>query len=116
VKDSDALRFRVGRNSDHLITPFQCDWCLFRLLTGRFPLATSRHDDQLLCLLHRANLDSLWGCETTTVAANRRNLNQLIRLLSDQIEVEPHLPRLRPFPAQDVFGVTAAVAMLAKSL
>jgi len=34
VKDSDAQRFRVGHNGDHLITPFQCDWCLFRLLTG----------------------------------------------------------------------------------
>ena len=116
VQDSDALRFRVGRNGDHLITPFQCDWCLFRLLTGRFPLAASRHDDQLLCLLRRANLDSLWGRETTTVEANRRNLNQLIRLWSDHIGVEPQLPRLGPFPTQDVFGVTAAVAMLAKSL
>jgi len=116
IKDSDASRFKVARNGDHLITPFQCDWCLFRLLTGRIPSDLSRHDTQLLCLLRRANLDSLWGRETTTVAANRRNLNQLIRLWSDNIGVDPQLPPLGPFPSQDVFGVTAAVAMLAKSL
>jgi len=85
------------------------------MLTGRVPSA-SRHDDHLMCILRRANLDSLWGRETTTVAANRRNLNQLIRLWSDQIGVEPLLPPLGPFPDQDVFGVTAAVAMLAKSV
>jgi len=115
VKESDARRFKVGRNGDHLITPFQCDWCLFRALTGRIPGASSRHDDYLLCLLRRANLDSLWGRETTTVAANRRNLNQLIRIWSEHIGVEPQLPSLGPFPVKDVFGVTAAVAMLAKS-
>lgn len=115
VKESDAERFKVGRNGDHLITPFQCDWCLFRLLTGRIP-TSSRHDDRLLCLLRRANLDSLWGRETSTVSANRRNLNQLIRLWCDQIGVDPQLPALGPFPAHDAFGVTAAVAMLAKSL
>lgn len=67
-------------------------------------------------MLRRANLDALWGRETTTVAANRRNLNQLIRLWSEHIGVEPQLPALGPFPAHDAFGVTAAVAMLAKSL
>ncbi len=50
------------------------------------------------------------------MAANRRNLNQLIWLWSDHIGVDPQFPALGPFPLQDVFGVTAAVAMLAKSL
>jgi hypothetical protein len=113
VKESDASRFKVARNGDHLITPFQCDWCLFCLLTGRIPSDLLRHDSQLLCLLRRANLDLLWGRETTTVAANGRNLSQLTCLWLDHIGVDPQLPTLGPFPSQAVFGVTA---MLAKSL
>jgi hypothetical protein len=55
----------------------------------------SWHDDFLLCLLQQANLDTLWGRETSTIAANHRNLNQLIQLWC--------------------FWVTATVAMLAMS-
>jgi hypothetical protein len=78
VNDDDQFRFRQARNGDHLMTPFQCDWCLFRLLTGRAPRASSQHDDFLLYVLRRSNLDAFWGRESSTVLANRRNLDQLI--------------------------------------
>jgi hypothetical protein len=83
--------------------------------------ACSLAESPLICCAmianwQRANLDLLWGRETTTVAANGKNLSQLTRLWLDHIGVDPQLPTLGPFPSQDVFGVTAAVAMLAKSL
>jgi hypothetical protein len=40
VNDDDRFRFRQARNGDRLMTPFQCDWCLFRLLTGGAPRAS----------------------------------------------------------------------------
>lgn len=116
AKESDSLRFRQARDGDHLITPFQCDWCLFRLLTGNIPNPTRREDEFLMCLIRRANLDAFWGREPNTVSANRRNLDQLIRLWSSVITRDPPLPPLGPFPNQDIFGVSVAVGMLAKSL
>lgn len=112
----DTLRFRQARDGDHLMTPFQCDWCLFRMLTGRIPSVFNRQDDFLLCLLRRCNLDAFWGREESTVLANRRNLDQLIRLWTEQVGLQPALPQLGPFPHQDVFGVTVAIGMLLKSL
>jgi len=60
---NDEDHFSQARNSDHLMTPFQCDWCLFRLDTGRIPRSTSRHDEFLMCVLRRCNLDAFWGRE-----------------------------------------------------
>jgi hypothetical protein len=115
-KPSDAFRYKQARNGDQLITPFQCEWCLFRLLTGTIPNLTRREDTFLMCLLRRANLDAFWGRETNTVLANRRNLDQLLRLWYTATLREPCLPSVGPFPTVDVFGVTVAVAMLVKSL
>lgn len=114
--EEDQFRFRQARNGDHLVTPFQCDWCLFQLLTGRVPSRASRHDDFLLCVLRRANLDAFWGRESSTVVANRRNLDQLIRVWDSLLDSPPVLPALGPFPLYDCFGVTVAVGMLVKSL
>lgn len=37
VKPKDALRFHQACDGDHLMMPFQCYWCLFRMLIGPFP-------------------------------------------------------------------------------
>ena len=114
--EEDQFRFRQARNGDHLMTPFQCDWCLFRLVTGRVPRSTARHDVFLLCILRRCNLDAFWGRESSTVLANRRNLDQLIHLWDNLLDTTPVLPSLGPYPAYDCFGVTVAVGLLVKSL
>jgi hypothetical protein len=112
VKPSNAERYMCGRSGDHLMTPFQCDWCLFRVLTGRNPLPSDRKDEYLLCLLRRCNLDAFWAREVSTVASNRRNLDQLINLWETQVGLSPQLPRMGPHPTTDVFGVSIAVGML----
>jgi len=115
AEEDDCLRFKEARNGDHLMTPFQCDWCQFRVVSGRLPRADSREDEWLLCLLRRANLDALWGRERSKVVANQRNIDWMIQIWS-QIGIGPALPEFGPFPSRDMFGMTVAVAMLAKSL
>lgn len=107
----------MARDGDHLITPFQCDYCLFVMLTSRAPLQLNRQDALLQCCIRRANLDAFWGRESSTVLANRRNLNQLLSLWDSQVGIPPNaLPPLGPYPNHDLFGVSVAVGMLLKSL
>lgn len=70
-----------------------------------------------MCCLVRANLDAFWGRANTTVLANRRNLDQLVKLW-DEVGLTPDhlLPPLGPYPDKDVQGVGVAVAMLVKSM
>lgn len=69
-----------------------------------------------MCVLRRCNLDAFWGREESTVLANKRNVDQLLRLWQEQVGLTPSLPNLGPFPTTDVFGVNVAVGMLLKSL
>jgi hypothetical protein len=111
----DRLRYKCARNGDHLVTPFQCHFCHFQILTLRNPIQGDPRDEMLLCCLTRANLDACWSRETSTIDANRRNLAQVIQIWK-QMGIRPHvLPPLGPHNPQDLFGMAAAVAMLSKS-
>jgi hypothetical protein len=65
----EKLRYRHARDGDHLLTPFQCDLCMFRNLQHRNPIPQNHQDDLLLCCIRRANLDAMWGRESHTVSA-----------------------------------------------
>lgn len=113
---SDGLKYKAARNGDHLITPFQCQFCLFRLLTRRIPDPDNHKDEWLMCCLVRANLDAFWGRAPSTIVANRRNLDQLMKMWNE-VGLAPDLllPALGPYPDEDVQGIGVAVAMLVKS-
>jgi hypothetical protein len=100
-----------GRDGDHLITPFQCDLCVFRNLLGRNP---TKHDAQLLACICQVNLDALWGRETATVHASKRAITQMQDMWK-QLQVPPSLPALGPHPLEDTFGYGVAIAMVWKS-
>jgi hypothetical protein len=104
-----------AREGGHLLTPFQCNLCMFRNLQGRDPLKAYAKDDLLLCCIRRANLDAVWGRETHTVQTTLRSLSQLTRQLLI-VGLHPNLPPLGPYPVEDLFGVRVAVGMLLKSL
>ena len=111
----DATRFRVARAGDHLLVPFQCDLCSFQNLTRRNPSSSSPQDDFLLCCIRRANLDAVWGRESTTVSATLRGARQLLsfwRVAHLPIE----LPARGPFPVGNSLGLRVAIGMLIKSL
>jgi hypothetical protein len=112
---TDATRHRVARPGDHLLVPFQCDLCSFRNICSRNPAADSPQDTFLLCCIHRANLDAVWGREPSTVNATLRGVHQLITLWRvAHIPVE--LPAQGPFPVSDSLGLRVAVDMLIKLL
>jgi hypothetical protein len=116
LHSSDEAKFKTAWNGDHCITPFQCHFCLFRLLTRRIPDASNHKDEWLMCCLVRSNLDAFWGHEPSTVVANHRNLDQLLKMWGE-VGLTPNLllPALGPYPDEDVQGVSVAVAMLVKS-
>jgi len=111
----DEMKFKVGRDGDHLVTPFQCHFCHFPILTHREPIEGNPKNALLLCCLIRANLDALWSRESSTVRGNRRGMEQLVQIWR-KTGIKAHvLPPLGPHPPRDSFGMAAAVAMLVKS-
>jgi len=108
-------RFRVARDGDHLLTPFQCDLCCFRNLQRRDPVIGLAKDDLLLCCIRRANLDAVWGREPHTVSATLRGVRHMVCLWG-KVDLAPNLPPLGPYPVADSLGMGVAIAMLLKSL
>lgn len=111
ARDEDLQRHLHARDGDHLLTPFQCDLCVFRNLKGRNPGA---HDTFLLATIRQVNLDALWGRESATVAATLRGVRQTVTALR-QVQLPPPFPPLGPHPMGDSMGYSTAIAMLVKS-
>jgi hypothetical protein len=113
--EEDRFRYARGRDGDFLLTPFQCDLCVFRNLQLRDPAGGSLQDDLLLCCIRRVNLDAVWGRESSTVAATLRSAKAMIRVWQ-MVGVMPPFPPLGPHPVGDSFGYGVAIAMVLKSL
>ena len=113
--EDEQARHMHARDGDHLLTPFQCDLCLFRNIQGRDPSAHDPKDELLLCCIRRANLDAVWGGESHTVQATLRAMRQLVTQLA-LVGVDPKLPALGPHPVSDSCGIRVAIGMLLKSL
>ena len=60
-------KYCVGRRGDHLLTPFECDRCIFAKLKSRLPFNEAPKDKLLLAVIRRINLDALWSRESSTV-------------------------------------------------
>ncbi len=94
-----------------MVTPFQCDTCVFHNLHGRNP---GVQDLLVMECIRQMNLDALWGRESATVESTLRATRQTIKLLK-QVRMEPPYPLLGPFPVADNLGYAVAIAMLLKS-
>ena len=110
---SDALRYKAGIDGSHLMTPFQCDLCIFRNLYGRNPRPVTS-DEEGLTVIRRMNLDSIWSREPSTISKNINSLSRLIRTCVGS-GFEPQLPKLGPFPVKDESGFCVAFSMLMHS-
>lgn len=110
----DQRKYLHARDGDHLITPFQCDLCVFRNLQHRNPTASHLQDDFLLCCIRRVNLDAVWGRESSTVDSTLRGAKQMVRYWSS-VGLKPTFPPLGPYPVSDSFGFSVAISMLLKS-
>jgi hypothetical protein len=101
----------AGRDGDHLLTPFQCDLCVFRNLKHCNP---GDGDPLLMACIRQVNLDALWGREAATVDSTLRGAKQTIKVLQ-QVGVPPPFLPLGPYPVGDPFGYAIAIAMVLKS-
>lgn len=116
VLPQDTQRFKYARDGDHIMTPFQCDTCLFYLLKQRPPQEDNIKDSLLLTTIRRVNLDAFWSREPSTVAQNKQNFAKMVEVL-DRVGLEPQAPPLGPFPLdKDILGVSVAIAVVLRSL
>ena len=96
--------------------PFQCDLCHFRNIQKRNPDTAKYAKDALaLACIRRANLDSLWSREPSTVARNAGQARTMEEL-GEALGFESVGPPMGPFPLEDTFGMKIACVTLMKSL
>jgi hypothetical protein len=113
-RESDANRYKTGIDGSHLMTPFQCDICIFRNLYKRDPRSVTA-DKENLVVIRRMNLDSIWSREPSTISKNAQSLARLIRTCEGS-GFCPELPKLGPFQVKDKSGFCVAFSMLIHSL
>jgi hypothetical protein len=111
VISGDELRFQVGRTGDNLMTPFQCDMCHFRNMTGRDPSMVSADDRKSLKFVRKANLDALWSREPSTVNGNLLQARKM-ETCGEDIGIKTVSPPMGPFPFEDTFGMKVACTLL----
>ena len=86
-----------GRRGDHLLIPFECDYCIFLKLRGNHPDPSNPKDELLMACIRRMNLDAFWSREKKTVEMNADRaerqiyLSELVGLKGPFIQ-EDHLP------------------------
>jgi hypothetical protein len=105
--------FLEAREGDHLVCPFECDYCAFFRLRGHSPFRDDNTDQLLLTYIRRANLDAFWCRRPGTVYG-------LNRLLKEQIEIGETfgfnmLDCLGPFGRFYDSGMKAAIGILWRS-
>jgi hypothetical protein len=106
--------YRVGRNGDHLLTPFECDGCIYKKLRGVAPEHDPQRNELLEACIRQANLDAFWSRATSTVRANR-DKTKLALELSEELGLEGPYEHTCYLPAHDHCGYQVAVQMLLAS-
>lgn len=110
----DSDMFLCARAGDTLMTPFQCEFCLFQNIHGRNHLRIRPEDRLSMKLLRRANLDAFWARTSNTV---QTNLGLVRRYIKTEIELDVDtMPPRGPMPLEDTQGAGTAMVMLKRSL
>ena len=110
----EANKYGQARVGDHLITPFECDRCIFIKLKGRLPIKVAIKDRLLLAGIRRVNLGALWGRETSTVKRNLAGVKKIIYASASAGLVGPFI-LYGPMPAFDYCGYEIAIDMVLAS-
>jgi hypothetical protein len=112
---ADSSRFMKARRGDSLMTPFECDLCVFRKLRKREPDATKPIDVYLQAGIRRILLDALWSKETTTVSGTASKIAEGLRI-STSLDLTGPYPEPGPLPAYDHCGYEVALQVVMSSL
>jgi hypothetical protein len=106
--------YKVARDGDHMLVPFECDLCIFRKLKSRNPLPGNQQDTLLMACLRRANLDAFWSRAKSTVLTNRDKVAFAIRMSAAGGLLGPYESD-GPLPEEDHCGYEVAFEMLLHS-
>ena len=110
----DPTDFCVGGRGDHIMTPFECDLCVFRKLRKSNPKRNSPQDRLLLGVIRRMNLDAFWSRATGTVVQNADRARMGIEL-SFILGLEGPYEDKGVYPAHDHCGYEIAAVILMHS-
>jgi hypothetical protein len=116
TRPGEEKRFLEARSGDHMMTPFQCDLCHFRNMMGRNPVKALWSDREILDYVRRANLDTFWSREVSTVAKNLSAARKMERKVADRLGLPSITPPMGPFLLKDDGGMAIAIAVLDRSL
>ena len=113
-KTINTCDYEEARDGDHLITPFQCDLCVFRRLKNLNPDPDSKTDKLVLDYIRRANLDAFWSRARGTVKNNKGTIDRIIKGFSPFGLAGPFYDK-GPTPSYDHAGYETAIALLIDS-
>lgn len=116
MEEDDREKFKVARDGDHMLVPFQCDICQFLNIHNRFPIKGNHADDLLLICIRRVILDSMWARERSTVRSNLYEIRRYVKLQATLGLEHQALPPQEPFPLRDDWGIRFACAMVLRSM
>ena len=105
------MDFLRARDGEHLMTPFECDLCIFRKLRKIDPRPDNSQDELLLVCIRRINLDAFWARASTTVNQNRRQVNASLKF-SKLLGLPGSFEHKGPYPTHDHCGYEVACNML----
>jgi hypothetical protein len=110
-KHRPAQQYTHGRNGDHLITPFECDLCIFRKLRRHSPDITLLVDQRLLDCIRRVNLDAFWSRASSTVKGNHDRVKVSLQI-SKNMGLDGPYYHDGPMPDYDYCGYELAIQMV----
>ena len=111
TQEKRVKRLNTGVKCAHLVVPFQCETCWFRLLENREP---QPEDKFYIACLRRANLDAIAGRSKDTIVGHANRAARIIRNCRE-INKTPSFPPRGPFPDHDCVGMGVAVEMVQES-
>ena len=110
-------RYKMGRDGDHLMCPFECDVCHFRNMNKRDPDIDSSKDRFTMESIRRANLDACWAREASTVKSNLNRVRADYQYTCQLFSVgDDFLPCMGNPVLEDRLGMRVALATLGASL
>ena len=95
-----------------MITPFECDFCIFRKLRLRDLDRTNVQDNYLMICIRRMNLDAFWSKAPSTVKQNATLVKRMIESSAKVGNLHGPFERASPLPPHDHCGYHIAFLML----
>jgi len=110
----DSTKYTCARIRDHMITPFECNLCIFVKLQHRYPIISYDKDRKLCACIRRMNLDVFWSRSSTTIGNNRSQIKKAIKL-SKEVGLKGPFKLYSSMPEIDHCEYELAIEMLLAS-